>query len=177
MRGSVIEYVQTSQLLPGYMKTIRDIVWGTTTDNDSRDILEIGKFGCNGYIPLSAVEGVELTESILIDYGFIRINEVSDCITYFRDDFGYAKLDTYGIEHVYMKGKCIKYLHNFQRVFLDYTGHILYPKVSEKPKQEWKSSYVKTKEISADEILKGIEEIKNVGAIIDSSSINIDFKF
>lgn len=162
MRGSVIEFQQNNQLKPNYGKWLTDIVWGTTTDENERDVLEVGKFGSRGYIDICDVKGKELTESILLDYGFIHINNGSDVSTYFRDDFGYIKLDTYGVEHVYMKGKPIKYLHNFQRIFFDYKGYALFPKVSLPPQQEFRSKYVKQKNPTADEILSTIASIQHM---------------
>lgn len=162
MRGSVIEFQQNNSLKPNYGKWITDIVWGVTTDENERDVLEVGQFGRLGYIDLLDVRGKELTESILIDYGFIFISNGSNISTYYRDDFGYIKLDTYGVEHVYMKGKPIKYLHNFQRIFFDYKGYILYPKISSAPKQEFRSKYVATKQYSADEILSNISSIRHM---------------
>lgn len=176
MQGSVIEYQQKNPLKPGYLKYFKDIVWGTTTDEDSNDLLEIGKFGCNGYLYLTDVIGVDITEVLLIDYGFLRIEKISDCITYYRDDFGYVKLDTYGIEHVYMKGKPIRYLHDFQRVFFDYKGYILYPKISQLPKQEFKSKLVVTKELTHDEMLDKIKDLTKISGEVDNS-VSLDFKF
>ena len=176
MRGSVIEYQQKNPLQPNYLKYFRDIVWGTTTDDNANDILEIGKFGCKGYIDLSDVCGVEITDSIIKDYGFVLIENLSDAITFYRDDFGYIKLDTYGIEHVYMKGKCIKYLHNFQRVFLDYTGKMLYPKPSSLPKKEFKSLIIKPKEYDADTLLKNIKELQSISSV-KSDDVSIELEF
>lgn len=175
MRGGIIEYQQVNPRLDNYLSWIRDIVWGTTTDDNSVDHVEVGKFGCKGYMPLTIIQGVEITDKIIEEYGFLRITGTQDYTTYYRDDFGHIKLDTYGVEHVYMKGKCIKYLHNFQRIFFDYKGYILYPKVSQLPKQEWKSKLVVTKEHTADEMLKTIEDIKKIQSV-DLKSINFDFK-
>jgi hypothetical protein len=171
MRGSIVEWRQISPIKGGYLKWHKDIVWGITTDNNERDALEIGKFGCHGLVDLQDIRGVEITEVILDDYGFIRVETKSDLVTYYRDDFGYVKLDVYGLEHVYMKGKCIQYLHNFQRIFFDYTGRTLVPKISERPKSEFKSKYVKQYPLTASEMLKSIEELKLKGGSIDLSDI------
>lgn len=174
MRGSVVEFQQTNPREPKYLSWFKDIVWGTTTDDDSRDYLQIGKFGCRGYVPLHSIQGVEITEKIIEDYGFLNIKKSQDCITYYRDDFGYVKLDTYGIEHVYMKGKCIKYLHNFQRIFLDYTGRLLYPKPSQPPKQDFKATLIKID--TTDEMLQRISEAKKINTV-DIASVSFELKF
>lgn len=175
MRGSVIEYRQTNPLKPGYLSFIQEIVWGTTSDDDGRDMLEIGKFGCKGYVYLDDISGVEINDKILEDYGFIRINNMSNLITYYRDDFGYVKLDAYGVEHVYMKGKCIKYLHSFQRVFFDYTGKILFPHKSEQPKKEFKSAFEKEKTVTAEDVLENIEKLKSIALGDNAPGISFEF--
>ncbi len=173
IRGSVIEYQQQNQLKAGYLKYYQDIVWGTDSDEDGRDIVSIGKFGCNGILYMNEIIGVDITEKLLIDYGFLNVTgNKTDCITYYRDDFGHVKLDTYGIEHLYMKGKPLRYLHDFQRVFFDYKGYILYPKISDMPRKEFESKLVITKKHTADEMLtviKGLEKISS------EPSVKVDF--
>lgn len=175
MRGSEIEYQQKNQLQPGYLKYFRDKVWGTDSDEDGRDIVSIGNIGCRGYLYVEDIIGIEITETMVKDYGFLRIENISDCITYFRDDFGYIKLDTYGIEHVYMKGKPIRYLHDFQRIFYDYKGYILYPKKSDMPRKEFKSALVVEKKLTADEMLQKIENLNNLTGEV--TKIDLAFKF
>jgi hypothetical protein len=178
MRGCIIEYQQTNQLKPNYLRWIETIVWGTTTDDNGRDIIEIGKFGSEGYIDLADVKGIEVTETILVKYGFILMENMSNISTYYRDDFGFVKLDTYGIEHIFMKGKPIKYLHSFQRVFFDYTQKQLRPKPSERPPVEFESKFFPKKKISTDEMMKGIEHMKSIGIVdkdkLESLELNIE---
>lgn len=176
MRGSVIEYQQKNQLKPGYLKYYKDIVWGTDSDEDGRDMVSIGRLGCNGVLYVEDIIGVDITEKLMEDYGFINMKNGSDCITYYRDDFGYVKLDTYGLEHVYMKGKPMRYLHDFQRVFFDYKGYILYPKVSDQPKKEFKSTLVVEKKLTADEMLIKIDTlVKRSDASTDSIGLKLKF--
>lgn len=160
MRGSIIEYREERQLNKGYGKWFVDIVWGFSTDDDSRDVVEIGVNGSKGFIDISCISGVELNEDVLLDYGFINVHNSSDSISYYREDIGYVKLSTYGIEHVFMLGKSIKFLHNFQRVFFDYKGYKLQPRVTAFPKANPKYSFEIVKPITAEEMIKNIEAMK-----------------
>lgn len=177
-RGSIIEYVQSNPLRPHYMSTVRDFVWGITSDENAIDVVELGKFGRNGYIELRDVLGVEITETVLsVGYGFLHINNMQDCITYYRDDFGYIKLDTYGVQHIYIGGKPIKYIHNLQRIFLDYTGKKLEYKKSDLPKKEFRSAIYQEKELSPEEALKKIDSLLERESRVIADDKNFGIKF
>jgi hypothetical protein len=136
MRGSWIEYKEERQLHRDYGKWFKDLVWGFSTDDEQRDVVEVGKFGVRGYLAIDCIRGIDITEDMLLDYGFLLITGLKNIVTYYRDDFGHVKLDTYGLQHIYGKGKPIKYWHNFQRIFYDYTGKILVPKTTKEPVKE-----------------------------------------
>jgi hypothetical protein len=170
MRGSLIEYKEERRFNTGYGKWFKDIVWSCTTDEDERDIVEIGQFGCQGYVDLDTIRGIEVTEVMMVDYGFLITKNMDNHLMLYRDDFGYVRFSTYGIEHVYMFGKPIKYLHNFQRIFLDYTGKLLHPKLSSKPKEEPILSFQKKK--TGDEILAELKDLSE--RTIEQKDFNID---
>lgn len=171
MRGAIIEYQEYRTSYEGFGKWFKDIVWGTSTDDDSRDVVQLGLHGCNGWIELDHIVGVDITEDILLDYGFIQIHGSSDSISYFRDDFGYVKLDVYGIQPIYMYGKTIRYLHDFQRIFLDYKGKKLIARITNNPKEEPKFLFELKKPVTADEMIKQIEEVKARGTVTNYHKI------
>jgi len=176
MRGSCIEYQEENPLSKDYCKWFKDIVWGISSDDETqRDILQVGKYG-RKIIDISSARGIEITEDILLDYGFLHHKNSENITTYYRDDIGFISLAVYGLEHIYMKGKSIKYLHNFQRVFLDYTGKLLYPKKSDPPKDGPKLSFQLIKPQSGKEILDGIDKLTNM-SLLDRMPGPEDFKF
>jgi len=174
MRGSLIQYQEESAIKGTLAKWYTEVVWGTSTDNDGRDIVEIGKYGCNGYLDLSVIRGIDLTEEILLDYGFLQVNKQSSLITFYRDDIGYLKLSVYGVECLFTGGKPIKYLHSFQRVFFDYTGKRLSPKTSEPPKVEKKLSFEFHEKKTGDQILKEIAEIETKYSAAGNVNFELD---
>ena len=161
MRGSIVQYKEESPLRGKFCAWYRDIVWGTSTDSDGRDIVEIGKHGCNGYLPLESISGIELTEDVLLDYGFLQVNKQQSLATYYRDDIGYLKLSVYGVENLFSGGKPCRYIHQFQRVFFDFTHKILNPKISEPPVIEKKASFQLFELKSGEQMLKEIADLEN----------------
>lgn len=180
IRGAIIEYQDDRQFIDGkpnkeFGKWFMDIIWGYTTDNDQRDMVEVGKFGVRGYIDLSCIRGLDITEDMLLDYGFQMVTGLKNLVTYYRDDVGHFKLTTYGIEHIYMNGKVLRYWHDFQRVFYDYTGKQLHPKVSELPKKEieFQSQYFPVKPKTDEDIVRAMER---TDAILNPKNLNIDIE-
>ena len=174
MRGSIIEYKEERPLHKGYGKWFRDLCWGITGGDDGRDYVEIGQFGSQGYIDLSCIKGIDITEDLMLEYGFLITKNLDNHLMLFRDDFGYVKFATYGIEHIYMAGKAIKYLHNFQRIFLDYTGRTLHPKQSKPPKEPPKFSVEIKKQKSGEELLHELKDLQSRS--IDSFNVSVDLE-
>lgn len=178
MRGVWVEYQEERTFHKDYGKWFKDIVWGYSTDEEQRDLVEIGKFGVRGYVNIDCLRGIEITEDMLLDYGFIQVVGLKNIVTYYRDDFGHVKLDTYGIEHIYMRGKNIKWFHNFQRVFYDYTGKTLQPKQTKEPVKERELPKIiqLLKPKTADELLVQIQDAYNkINLTSNSEDVGIEF--
>lgn len=174
MRGSIIEY-QCNKQSKDYGRWFKDIVWGISSDEDGRDFVEIGMNGLKGWISISNIKGIELTEDILFDYGFLLVNNLNSLVTFYRDDCGYVKLDTYGIQPLFREGEPIRYLHNFQRIFFDTHNKLLVPRVSEMPKVDVESKLKITKPKSAQELLDEIKILKNISSSSNPSNVSYDF--
>lgn len=176
-KGCTIDFRQLNPRLPNYGKFIRSTVYGVSTDENGVDVLEIGKHGEYGYVDVSDVSGVEITEKIIEKLGFIRTSINQDCITYYREDLGYIKLSTYGVEHLYWKGGSIKYLHTLERVVFDFKGVKLKYIKSSLPKQEFVSKLIKHKEFDASEALKKLDELNKQLQSDSESDSQISFEF
>lgn len=160
-RGSTIEYQITDRKQKNYLSFVKDTVYGVTTDDNGIDYVEVGKSGRTKFIELSDVKPIEVTDKTLEELGFIKISNNVDCITFYRDDIGYLKLGTYGVESMLKPGLNMRYLHRFENCFYETNNYTLRYRESKQPEKKKKFTFELHKSLSPDEALNEIKKMKN----------------